>query len=189
MLTKFCVENFRAFPNRLEFNLAHPGNYEFNTDVIQNGSVSKAMVYGFNGCGKSSLGLAMLDITTHLTDNQRIERRNATYRNLDSAVGTPVSFEYSFCFDGTEVVYSYQKENADTLLNESLRIGKDEVIRYDFANHFGFVRLEGTETLRIESSESNISRVKYVNKNAILKANPTNELFRSNYSEPPGKFK
>ena len=62
MLTKFCVENFKTFPSKLEFDLGNPGNYEFNSDAIntKENAVSKAVIYGFNGCGKSCVNRSML---------------------------------------------------------------------------------------------------------------------------------
>ena len=37
MLTKFAVTNYRGFKDRIEWDLSHPSNYEFNTHVIKDG--------------------------------------------------------------------------------------------------------------------------------------------------------
>ncbi|MBQ7713851.1 MAG: ATP-binding protein [Oscillospiraceae bacterium] len=179
MLTKFSVENFKAFPGKLTLDLGRSGNYEFNTEVIRNGVVDKAVLYGFNGSGKSALGLALFDITIHLTDWTWIRESYEPYHNLDNPAGQPVAFAYSFLFDGTEVVYRYEKSDAETLLSETLLIGGREVLRYDFLTHAGYVGLEGAETLDLAAEDSQISRVKYVRRNGILRANRETEAFKS----------
>ena len=79
MLERFEVENFMGFSEFLEWDLtAH--NYNFNQNLVYNGVVNKAIVYGKNGVGKSALGMALFDITTHLTDNHA--KRIKYYRNL-----------------------------------------------------------------------------------------------------------
>ncbi len=179
MLKKFSVENFKAFPGKLTFDLGQPGNYEFNTSVIRNGIVDKAMIYGFNGSGKSALGLALFDITVHLTDWTWIRDAYAPYRNLDNPEDRPASFEYTFLFEDTEVVYRYQKTGVEKLLTESLLIDGREVLAYDFLSHNGFVDLEGAETLNLKSEDNQMSRVKFVRSNSILRKNRETAAFKS----------
>lgn len=178
MLKKFSVENFKVFPRKLTFNLSHPGNYEFNTDVIRNGIVDKAMIYGFNGCGKSALGLAIFDITTHLTDWMWNQDDYKPYRNLDNLEDRPAIFSYYFLFGDTEVIYRYKKADAQKLLSESLLIDGKEVLRYNFIEHNGFVDLKGAETLNLESKDDQISRVKFVSRNSILRESRETEAFK-----------
>ena len=45
MLTKFAVTNYRGFKDRIEWDLSHPSNYEFNTHVIKDGVVKNGIVY------------------------------------------------------------------------------------------------------------------------------------------------
>ena len=179
MLTKFCVENFKTFPKPLTFDLSKTGNYEFNSDAVKNGTVSKALIYGFNGCGKSTLGLALFDIVTHLTDWTWHRESYEPYLNLNNRPNIPATFAYTFCFGGTEVVYRYQKSDAETLLEETLLIGNREVLRYDFRTNEGYVALKGTETLKLGAKDNRISRVKFVRSNGILKKNAENEAFLS----------
>ena len=183
MLKRFAVENFKAFSDRLEFNLGKPGNYVFNPEAINatENVVSKALIYGFNGCGKSVLGLALLDITTHLTDRNRKENDYVPYLNLNFSSARSALFEYEFEFAGSELLYRYKKAGMDVLLEESLLIDGHEVIRYDYLKETGEVRLAGAETLKLTpvSGRGNpISRVKYVSNNTILKPNHENEVFR-----------
>ena len=183
MLKRFAVENFKAFSSRLEFNLGNPGNYAFNPEAIntEENIVSKALIYGFNGCGKSVLGLALLDITTHLTDRNKEANDYVPYLNLDFSTVCSASFEYEFAFAGSVLLYKYRKTSMDVLIEESLLIDGYEVIRYDYLKEIGKVRLAGAETLKLPpvSGQSNpISRVKYVSSNTILKPNHENEVFR-----------
>lgn len=182
MLIKFHVENFKSFDKPLTFDLGHSGSYEFNTEAVQDGVVTKGIVYGFNGCGKSNLGLAMFDIVTHLTDMERLKANYFPYLNLDSAP-KPATFQYLFRFNGIEVSYHYQKAEWNYLLRESLSINGEEVISYDFTKSKGSpVRLAGAETLNLNLHSNiysgNISRVKFIRNNAILEKNETNKAFQ-----------
>ena len=180
MLTRFCVENFKTFQSRLEFDLGNPGNYEFNMDAINmnEGVISKAAIYGFNGCGKSTLGLAIFDIVSSLTDREKGLRDYEPYLNLNNSNDKPARFEYYFVFDGVRVSYIYEKTRVDAFVKESLRIDDKEVLHYDFHKHEGIVTLSGAETLSLTSDENAISRVKYLRSNAILKDNRENTAFK-----------
>jgi len=181
VLTRFCVENFKTFQSRLEFDLGNPGNYEFNTDAINmnEGVISKAAIYGFNGCGKSTLGLAIFDIVSSLTDREKGLRDYEPYLNLNNSNDKPARFEYYFVFDDVRVSYIYEKTKVDSFVKESLLIDDKEVLYYDFHKHEGSVTLSGAETLSLTSDESSISRVKYLRSNAILKDNRENSAFKA----------
>lgn len=142
MLRRFSVENYRGFAGRLTLDLGSPSSYTFNTGAIEGGCVSKGIIYGPVGAGRTSLGLAILDITTHLTDHELPSPRGP-YLNLGSAKPEAV-FEYTFNFGGHEVIYRYAKTDARTLTAESLRIDGQEVVRYNHALRRGFTRLEGS---------------------------------------------
>lgn len=74
MLKKFSVNNFKNFKTKTVFDLGNPLSYEFNEELIKSGCVTKAVVLGINGSGKSNLGLAIFDIIFHLTDKEKLER-------------------------------------------------------------------------------------------------------------------
>ena len=42
---------------------------DFSCEAIKHKIVNKAIVYGFNGSGKSNFGLAIMDIVVQLTDH------------------------------------------------------------------------------------------------------------------------
>ena len=178
MLKRFSVENFKGFEEKLIFDMGSPSNYSFNSDIIENGCVTKGIVYGINSCGKSNLGLAIFDIITHLTEKEKLLTSYDLYLNM-SGRKSFAEFEYIFDFDGHEVVYKYKKNNVDILREESLIIDNREVIYYDYIKNEGFTRLEGTATLNATiKNESPISRVKYVNNNSILNDNIENKIFK-----------
>ena len=146
MLKKFAAENFKAFSERIELDLGSPGSYEFNSEAVKTEEriISKAIIYGFNGCGKSVLGLALFDIIIHLTDKEKGLNDYTPYLNLNSPEGSSAKFEYTFMFKGTEVQYSYEKASLEGLQKEELKIGGRTVLEYDFRNHEGYSHLEGT---------------------------------------------
>lgn len=178
MLKKFSVENFKGFQDKITFDIGSPSNYSFNSEIVENGCVTKGIIYGINSCGKSNLGLAIFDIITHLTEKQKLLQSYDFYLNM-SGRKSFAEFEYTFVFDGHEVVYKYSKTEVDALRSESLSIDGKEVIFYDFLTRDGFTLLEGSNTLNASiKNESPISRVKYVNSNSILADNTQNQVFK-----------
>ena len=176
MLKTFSVDNFKVFQNKLTLEL-EADNYDFNPEVIENSCISKGIIYGVNGSGKSNLGLALFDIITHLTERQKLMLSNDLYLNMSNS-NSVANFEYEFIFDGHDVVYKYSKNDAASLLNESLSIDNTEVIFFDFTNKTGFTKLEGTDTLNNSiNSDCPISKIKFVNNNSILADNQRNRVF------------
>lgn len=180
MLKRFSVTNFKNFENKTTFCLDSAANYEFNSDIVQNGCITKGLIFGINGSGKSNLALAIFDIVLHLTDKQRNFDKYELYLNLDSKKPT-AEFEYVFCFDGNEVVYKYSKTAPINLTYESVSINGKEVLNYDFQLRKGYTSLSGAENLQLSSSlmteADKLSRVKYVKSNAILQDNKENRAF------------
>ena len=82
MLKRFSVENFKGFKDKITLDLGLPSNYSFNSEIIENGCVSKGIIYGINSCGKSNLGLAIFDIITHLTEKQKLFQNYDFYLNM-----------------------------------------------------------------------------------------------------------
>lgn len=178
MLKKFSVENFKGFKDKITFDIGTPSNYSFNSEIIENGCITKGIIYGINSCGKSNLGLAIFDIITHLTEKQKLLGSYDFYLNM-SGRKSFAEFEYTFVFDGHEVVYKYSKMDVNSLKSESLSIDGKEVIFFDFLTRDGFTLLEGSDTLNASiRNESPISRVKYVNSNSILSDNVQNQVFK-----------
>ena len=178
MLKKFSVENFKGFKDKITLDIGTPSNYSFNFEIIENGCITKGIIYGINSCGKSNLGLAIFDIIIHLTEKQKLLGSYDFYLNM-SGRKSFAEFEYTFVFDGHEVVYKYSKMDVNSLKSESLSIDGKEVIFFDFLTRDGFTLLEGSDTLNASiRNESPISRVKYVNSNSILSDNVQNQVFK-----------
>ena len=178
MLKQFSVENFKGFRDKITFNIGSPSNYSFNSDLIDQGCITKGIIYGINSCGKSNLGLAIFDIITHLTEKQKLLPSYDFYINM-SGRKSFAEFEYVFSFDDHEVIYKYSKTDVNSLKSESLSIDGKEVIYFDFLTRDGFTLLEGSDTLNASiKNESPISRVKYVNSNSILADNEQNRTFK-----------
>ncbi len=179
MLKKFSVENFKGFRDKVTFDLGKSCNYNFNQEVISEGCITKGILFGINGSGKSNFGLAICDIVCHLTDNQTLPGYYHPYLNMESEKSV-AKFEYIFTFYGQELIYQYEKSAMDKLEFERLSISGKEVIYFDYLRNEGFTRLEGTETLnQAIIAKSAISRVKYVSSNAILADNNENRVFQA----------
>ncbi len=178
MLKKFRTKGFKNFEHDIVFDFSNTCNYAFNQNAIHDGLITKGLIYGINGSGKSNLGCAIFDITIHLTDNQKALDKYEIYENFDSAIDY-VEFQYDYICNDMLVTYEYRKTTVEDLLFEKLTINNDVILQYDFVNHKGFVNLEGAENLLVETDASSISRVRYIKNNAILANTPVNNAFKS----------
>lgn len=182
MLRKFKISNFKSFEKEFEFDLTEVNGYEFNKDSIKNGVVNNALVYGHNGVGKSNLALAIFDIIKHLTDKQRNE---VSYRNYMNAYCQSefASFSYEFYINNKIVVYEYKKTDYKTIIYEKLTIDNLVVASFDRTTETSAtINLEGTETLKTEIDNDELSVLKYVKNNSDLESNEINDIFLSMFS-------
>ena len=177
MLKRFEVENFKGFKNPLVMDFT-AREYEFNKNLIVNGIVNKAIVYGKNGVGKSCLGIAIFDIVWHLTDKERMQLKYLlNYLNLESN-SSNAKFKYSFQFDEDEIIYEYAKRDPNFLIYEKLWINQKLVINYDyFDTNIRFVDKAITGDLNIELIDNKLSVLKYIYRNT-----PTNTSLSYNLS-------
>lgn len=165
MLKRFTVDNFKGFQNKLTFDLT-ARDYEFNQELVRDGVVSKAIIYGPNGVGKSSLGIALFDIVAHLTDKRRVGGEYlVNYRNLESDC-KEITFSYLFAFGNDEVLYEYAEADIDELIWEKLTInGKTVIDYYFFDPSRQIVDKNWVGGLNIELTDNKLSVVKYVYRN------------------------
>lgn len=163
-------------------DFSNAADYDYNGDIIKDGCVTKALIFGINGSGKSNLALAVFDIILHLTDKERALDKYQHYLNMDSDLDF-AEFEYVFTFDGTEVVYLYRKHSPLDLVYEELKIAGDVVLQYDFTGHSGVSRLQSQGVINLMADDviddTGLSRVKYVKSNAMLKNDEVNRAFRA----------
>lgn len=166
MLAGFEVRNYRNFRDKLQFSLESEKNYEFNKEAIQNGIIKDSVIIGYNASGKTNLGLAVMDIITHLTDKRDIGKvASIFYSNLYNQDDV-VSFVYKFRFGSSIVEYAYEKRSIRQVLRERVKIDGKKVIVND--GERSSVYLKGSENLNLNNWDSSISLVKYVYANTIL---------------------
>lgn len=186
MITKFEVKNFKNFDDWFCFDLSNTKNYSFRPECVNDGVVSKALIYGPNGSGKSNLGFAMLDLTRHLSGD-RIASDNYEHYFPIGTEYELAEFRYHFIFEGDAVTYSYGKSDKDTLVHESLSIQGEQVLQVDRReSNSASIKLLGAETLKTDMGESAISLVTYVKNNSVLDDNRQNELFNKFIKQASG---
>lgn len=165
-LKSFEVSGFRCFSKKIKFNLK-ASNYAFNDSVIKDGYVKNAIIYGKNGIGKSSLGLALFDIVCHLTDKEKeaIKQNSLPYLSLDKPTAS-ATFKYVFDLNSKELVYEYKKKNSIELLKESLIYAGELLVEFNYTKmecniKEGYIGNLSTNL----SSDDQLSIIKYIAKN------------------------
>lgn len=177
MLTKIEVTNFKSFNEKFTFDLNKTNSFEFSKECVKDGIVSKALIYGQNGCGKSNLGFAIFDLISHLTDKNKEPDYYKNYLNADSNENL-ATFNFEFKFDDNRVTYTYTKHNQEILISEKIVINNQEFASIDRNQSSKFiVNAKGTETLNTDIRDSNISIISYISKNSILEENIINNTF------------
>ena len=68
VLKRFELRNYKNFKDRIVIDFENVGGYQFNTECIENGIISKMLIYGRNATGKTNLGRALMDIRTILAN-------------------------------------------------------------------------------------------------------------------------
>lgn len=180
MLINFKVKNFKSFSNMLEFDL-RKSRFTFNEEAVRDNYINMALIYGHNGCGKSNLALAIFDILIHMNDTYKmIDKYNFNYLNLNSNdKDIYAEFDYIFLIDNNLVEYRYRKLNAFTLTFEELKINNNIVLQYNYLSNKGKSLLKGTESLKLDSPDSRLSKVKFIKNNAILEDDEINIVFKN----------
>jgi len=177
MLRKFKVSGFKSFEKDFELDLTGVNGYEFNKDSIKNGIANNVIIYGHNGVGKSNLALAMFDIIEHLTDKQINEASYKNYLNAycESDIAT---FYYEFQIKSKIVTYEYKKTDYKTIIYEDLHIDGTRLVFFDRRNATSATALlKGTETLKTEIDNPELSILKYIKNNSDLEQNDINITF------------
>ena len=165
MIKRFSVTNFKNFRDTCTLDLSRIRDYSFNTHLIKNNLVNKALLYGKNGSGKSNLGFALMDITTHLTDNLRNPNNYLFSLNGDCASKT-MCFRYEFDFNGKEVVYEYEKNENMVLMEERIYVSDELVFSYDYSSN---------------RMDNHLPELDGLNRQALLTRNMNNSVVKSIY--------
>lgn len=182
MITKFSVSNFKGFNQKFIFDLKNTNGYNFNKASIKDGIVNNALVYGHNGVGKSNLGLALFDIVGHLTDKNINKNEYDFYLNAHN--GSDVAtFRYEFFLNNSNVIYEYQKKDSKTIIAERFSINDIELASIDKRNsEQAEIKFQGTESLKTELTNNNLSLLKYIKNNSLLDENEDNSTLLEFYN-------
>lgn len=130
VLTKFSVENYKSFNQKITLDLTKAHDYDFNREAVKDGIVKNAVIFGQNGCGKSNFSLALFDIVIMLTDkNCDIHQLDEhSFLNFDSSKRY-ATFSYEFRFMGKSVKYEYCKSSPKVLTREELSVDGEVIFR------------------------------------------------------------
>lgn len=180
MIKRFSVSNFKGFKDTLTLDLANHKDYLFNNQLIKNNIINKGIIYGKNGSGKSNLGLALYDITIHLTDKQKPSLSHYTnFSNLNNKSNI-VEFKYEFFFDNKSYIYQYAKSNVLELLYEKLVDESNNIlIYYDYFNKSNnVINIDEYKSLRIDLPDNKLSILKYMYRNTPTNDNIISKIIR-----------
>lgn len=167
MLKLFEVENFMGFKDKLTFDLTSKKKYANNIELVENGIVKKALVFGANGSGKSNLCSALMDITFNLVDKERILIPDNIYCNADTGISS-ATFQYLFQFDKKTVKYEYAKTTCLSLCYEKLFVNDEQLLEYNyFDSTHNFIKIPGTENLNYIKLPPELSMIKYILNNTV----------------------
>ena len=144
MLKKFTVKNYKNFEKEVCLDFEKTAGYQFSTDCITDGLISKMLIYGKNATGKTNLGSAVMDIRAMLSDAIPGAETEA-FLNADSEEDV-ATFSYIFDFDGQEMVYRYAKFSDYRLKWEKLEINATLIFECNFSERkLVFPHLEAVE--------------------------------------------
>ena len=83
MLKKFTLRNYRNFKDEISIDFHNIAGYQFSSDCISDGAISKMLIYGRNATGKTNLGRALMDINMLMSDIKMF-MPNGVFLNADS---------------------------------------------------------------------------------------------------------
>lgn len=165
MIKTFRVRNFKNFRDECVLDFGAKKEYAIHPELIKNGLVNKALLYGANGTGKSNLGFALFDITNHLSDKMKTPEHYVNYLNADSHENS-AHFTYLFLDEQKrEIEYAYSKDGSMRLLEESIRVNGELWFRYDYLTNAVTNRIPGTETIVLANRAPGMSVLKYMRNN------------------------
>lgn len=172
MLQHFSVKGFRCFEDKLSFDLAANRDLAFRTDAIADGVVKTGVVLADSGSGKTMLGLALLDLSRHLTKNQM----------LDAPIfGTPselIEFTYLFKFGDQALSYEYGRTAYGELVYERIVIDGESYAEIDRRiSSVASIQAAGAESPTRDFSGSPLSIASYIYRRVPLAENPANKCF------------
>lgn len=167
MLKKFAVENYRSFKERVEIDFSKIGKYQFHSEYIQNGLISKCMIIGHNGCGKTNFGFALFDIVSVLTDFQTDDKQKDAFGFLNGDSDLQyATFTYVFTFNDMNILYEYRKTTPDFIIYERMEMDNDLIFLRctDKTDYSGLDKVNATN-LRIDIHDGPLSVLRFIANN------------------------
>ena len=159
MLKKFTLKNYKNFKDEISIDFNNTANYQFSTDCITNGLISKMLIYGRNATGKTNLGKAIMDIC-NIMRGRVLYMENSVLINADSKEHS-ATFSYEFQFDDQILQYQYNRLSNQELSYETLMIDGIVIYSCDFEEKlFNFTNLNYiyAETANVGRYEESIVR-------------------------------
>lgn len=151
MLKKFVLRNYKNFRDEIKIDFGNVAGYQFSTDCVSDGVITKMLIYGRNATGKTNLGRALLNIGSTIFSGSGLIG-NGVFLNADSLEDS-AGFSYTFCFDDSELIYQYTRFSNQELRDEELIINGTIIFKCDFFNkdyNFDNLKCIGAETANIE---------------------------------------
>ena len=130
MLRCFKLKNYKNFKNEIDIDFENIAGYQFNTDCLEDGLISKMMIYGRNATGKTNLGKALMDITNTIFGERPLRSRGILL-NADS-MEDAATFCYVFKFGDDNLQYEYSRFSEFELKEERFLINGIEIFNCDF---------------------------------------------------------
>ena len=147
MLRFFSVKNYRQFREELVFDFTNTRDYQFSPKCVKDGLVNKAIIYGKNAVGKTSLMAAMQDIY-FTTLGRAAGNADYPFRNADSDDDETIQFHYSFVLDGVIVDYQYEKTDYSHVVSEKLSF--DDTVIFEYSRKKGFYCFDHVDVIGAE---------------------------------------
>lgn len=151
MLKKFILKNYKNFKEEISINFESTAGYQFSTDCITDGTISKMLIYGRNATGKTNLGKALVDICSTMFGGLRFVNRGV-FLNADSTDDSAV-FSYEFEFDNKVLIYRYTRFSSQELKDEQLIVDGRTIFKCIFESRefdFGNLKYINAETANID---------------------------------------
>ncbi|MGE7673777.1 AAA family ATPase [Lysinibacillus sp. NPDC094403] len=168
MLKRFTISNYRIFNEPTTIDFSNVRDYKFNEECIKDGLINKAIMYGKNAVGKTSLGQALIDVRYTILPNERRQHEDIGFLNANSNEKS-ARFEYIFLIKDKEIEYIYEKTSNTTIKFESLKIDNEVLYNYDFESQEG-----NLENLKNHSELKHLNFDEWDNEITILRYILTN---------------
>lgn len=182
ILKSIRIQNFKQFKD-ITLDLTKCRDYQFNLDALTPDKkvIKTALIYGKNASGKTSLGLAIMDIASHLTDNFFAPEKYISYINADSDRNY-ATFTYSFEHDKKNIVYQYDSYGFRKINKEQLTLDGKLICKFDKSENNIVTDPEDLNLLSLQwdsFKKSPFSIIKYISSNAALpESHPIKELVK-----------